>query len=227
MDYSELRDLEELEKMEYFVNTQGSLFKLTKDEFDFIMDMIREENPAPEKIDFEFYDKNKFLDEVYLTPEKYNALKTLLLKKQNIILQGAPGVGKTFAVERLAYSIMGEKDENWVEFIQFHQNILRQNGKVLIIDAKYYTDIMQSHYDIKIIRSGNIYQIYTYVKNLDKENTGKVKGMLLYAKTEEQIQPNSTFSMGGNKISVKTLDLNLDFEEIANQLDTIVKNYFG
>lgn len=32
--------------MEYFVNQQGSLFKLTKGEFDFIMDMIRENNPS-------------------------------------------------------------------------------------------------------------------------------------------------------------------------------------
>ncbi|MCK5848056.1 MAG: AAA family ATPase, partial [Caldisericia bacterium] len=49
-------------------------------------------------------------------------LISLLKNKQNLILQGAPGVGKTFAAKRLAYSMMGEKDDNFIEFIQFHQN---------------------------------------------------------------------------------------------------------
>ena len=109
--------------MEYFVNPQGSLFKLTKGEYEFIMDMIREDNPlvsAEETI--EPYSKEQFLDEVYITESKYNRLVSVLLKKKNIILQGAPGVGKTFAAKRLAYSIMGEKDDSRIEFVQFHQN---------------------------------------------------------------------------------------------------------
>lgn len=68
------------------------------------------------------YTKEDFLEEVYMAAEKYDTLKHLLLKKQNIILQGAPGVGKTFAAKRLAYSVMGEKDESRIKFIQFHQN---------------------------------------------------------------------------------------------------------
>ena len=68
------------------------------------------------------YGKEDFLSEVYMTPEKYDTLKGLLLNKKNIILQGAPGVGKTFAATRLAYSIMGLKDDSRVEFVQFHQN---------------------------------------------------------------------------------------------------------
>lgn len=89
-----------------------------------IMDIIREENQenpiGSEQIDT--YDKEDFLSEVYMTSEKYDTLKGLLLNKKNIILQGAPGVGKTFAATRLAYSIMGVKDETRVKFIQFHQN---------------------------------------------------------------------------------------------------------
>ena len=57
-----------------------------------------------------------------MTPEQYDTLKELLLKKKNLILQGAPGVGKTFAAKRLAYSIMGCEDKERIEFIQFHQN---------------------------------------------------------------------------------------------------------
>lgn len=63
-----------------------------------------------------------FLSEVYLSAEKYEKLKGLLLRKKNIILQGAPGVGKTFAAQRLAFSIMGEKDISRVKMIQFHQS---------------------------------------------------------------------------------------------------------
>ena len=124
IDYTLLKDAPELEKMEYFMNPQGSLFKLTKGEYDFIMDMVREENqenPIGSE-QAETYSKEEFLSEVYMTSEKYDSLKGLLLNKKNVILQGAPGVGKTFAAKRLAYSIMGVKDESRVEFIQFHQS---------------------------------------------------------------------------------------------------------
>ncbi|WP_407314238.1 AAA family ATPase [Desulfosporosinus sp. SB140] len=71
---------------------------------------------------FENYTAEDFLSEVFMTEERYNTLKNLLIKKKNIILQGAPGVGKTYAAERLAYSIMGEKDTSRVMVIQFHQS---------------------------------------------------------------------------------------------------------
>lgn len=68
------------------------------------------------------YGKEDFLAEVYMTGAKYDRLLNVLKRKKNIILQGAPGVGKTFAAKRLAYAMMGEKDKERVEFIQFHQN---------------------------------------------------------------------------------------------------------
>lgn len=70
----------------------------------------------------EKYGKEDFLAEVYMTGAKYDRLLNVLKRKKNIILQGAPGVGKTFAAKRLAYAMMGEKDKERVEFIQFHQN---------------------------------------------------------------------------------------------------------
>lgn len=70
----------------------------------------------------EKYGKDDFLAEVYMTEAKYNRLLNVLKRKKNIILQGAPGVGKTFAAKRLAYAMMGEKDKERIEFIQFHQN---------------------------------------------------------------------------------------------------------
>lgn len=123
VDYTTLKDCQELAHMEYFVNPQGSLFKLTKGEYDFIMDIVSEENSAKtQKEEIEPYTKEDFLSQVYMTEESYTTLVALLKNKKNLILQGAPGVGKTFAAKRLAYSMMGEKDDSRIEFIQFHQN---------------------------------------------------------------------------------------------------------
>ncbi|HNX15642.1 MAG TPA: AAA family ATPase, partial [Oscillospiraceae bacterium] len=124
IDYSTLHDCPELQQMEYFAQPKGSLFKLTKGEYEFIMDLIREENlsPSASKPEYEKYDKTAFLNEVYMTSERYDSLVSLLEHKLNVILQGAPGVGKTYAAKRLAYSMMGEKDKDRVKTIQFHQN---------------------------------------------------------------------------------------------------------
>lgn len=85
---------------------------------------------------------------------------------------------------------------------------------------------MQSQYDTYTVHSNNLYQIFTYVKNLDKENTGNVSGLLLYAKTTDKMQPDHVYQMGGNIIGVKTLDLNCDFAEIKKQLDDIAFQFF-
>ena len=107
---------------------------------------------------------------------------------------------------------------------------LQQGNTVLIIDAKYYAHTTQKQFDTHTLHSANLYQIFTYVKNRsyafgEGENT--VSGMLLYAKTDESIQPDGVFTMHKNRISVQTLDLNQSFEEIASQLDEIVKTHFG
>ena len=107
--------------------------------------------------------------------------------------------------------------------------MLSRGDSILIIDAKYYSHIMQTQFDIRSIHSGNLYQIFTYVKNKEIELADMphvVSGMLLYAKTDETLFLNQTYHMSGNKISVKTLDLDCDFEKIAEQLDAIVKEFF-
>lgn len=86
-----------------------------------------EEEPEELELDtqeeaFDPYTADDFLQDVYMSEERYNTLKALLLTKKNVILQGAPGVGKTFAAKRLAFSIMGEKDNNRVKMVQFHQS---------------------------------------------------------------------------------------------------------
>lgn len=122
IDYQQFKDYPELKSMEYLNNQMGSLFKLTKAEYDFIMDLVRESNPLPSHESNPPYTKADFLSEVYMNGEQYDRLAAVLRRKQNIILQGAPGVGKTFCAKRLAYSLMGERDEGRVQLIQFHQN---------------------------------------------------------------------------------------------------------
>lgn len=107
---------------------------------------------------------------------------------------------------------------------------LSYGNKMLIIDAKYYTNITQVRYEKNTLHSNNLYQIFTYVKNKDAEFGDKpheVSGMLLYAATDEAIQPNNSYQMSGNKISVRTLDLNRDFSEITAQLNAIVTEHFN
>ena len=107
---------------------------------------------------------------------------------------------------------------------------LTYGKKTLIIDAKYYSKNTQSQYDKRTIHSGNLYQIFTYVKNKtlqDGFSDHEVSGLLLYARTADEIQPDGDFSMSGNKISVKTLDLNQPFEVIAKQLNQIAEEWFG
>lgn len=116
IDYQTLRECPELERMEFFQNPQGSLFKLTRGEYDFIMDIIRDENPVQQEAANDPYTSEDFLREVYMTSADYTKIQAVLRNKKNIILQGAPGVGKTFAAKRLAWSMMGEIDESRVEF---------------------------------------------------------------------------------------------------------------
>jgi len=101
--------------------------------------------------------------------------------------------------------------------------VLQHNEKKIIIDTKYLGKTMQfnSLYDRRTYWSNNLYQIFAYVKNSDKENTGNVTGILLYAKTDEEITPDEDLFIGGNRISLRTLDLNRNWRGISEQLDKV------
>ena len=122
IDYATLHEAPELAQMEYFINPQGTIFEVKEDEYNYIIDLIREDNPVRGASSHDPYSKQDFLEEVFMEEEQYDTLVAVLQNKLNLILQGAPGVGKTFAAKRLAYSMMGEKDDSRIEFIQFHQN---------------------------------------------------------------------------------------------------------
>lgn len=127
------------------------------------------------------------------------------------------------------YDEFSVNEENSLLPVMQSDIMLQSGEKVLIIDAKYYEHSTQVQFDKHTLHSGNLYQIFTYVKNKEyelREKDHTVSGMLLYAKTDEAIYPNNVYQMSGNQITVRTLDLNLSFDEIAGQLNTIAKTHF-
>lgn len=131
-----------------------------------------------------------------------------------------------------AEQIPWQLDDDMREMLPIMQSdiMLSKGDRVLIIDAKYYSHITQVQYDKHTLHSNNLYQIFTYVKNKESQLSEKeheVSGMLLYALTDETVQPQFTYKMSGNKISVRTLDLSCEFTKITKQLNEIAEEYFG
>jgi 5-methylcytosine-specific restriction enzyme subunit McrC len=99
---------------------------------------------------------------------------------------------------------------------------LRSGGRTLIIDAKYYGQTMQvGRWGKETVHSGNLYQLLTYVKNEDRARDGSVSGLLLYARTDAEAQPDLDVVIQGNRIGARTLDLNQPWEQIAEQLEDV------
>lgn len=92
------------------------------DEASELSDKIEQEVMELDKNIINPYTKQNFLNEVFMKETDYDKLVALLKHKKNIILQGAPGVGKTFTAKRLAYSLIGTEDDSRIEMVQFHQN---------------------------------------------------------------------------------------------------------
>lgn len=129
IDYNAIREIQELQGMEFLVNPNGTFFKLTGDEYEILIDLIREQNPIEPATHKKPYSKAQFLADVFMSEEEYEDLAHLILHKKNVILQGAPGVGKTYCAKRLAHTLMEETDDGVVEvdescicMVQFHQN---------------------------------------------------------------------------------------------------------
>lgn len=128
---------------------------------------------------------------------------------------------------RVLWDLPEDRDENAIKFLPHMKSDVKllYEDKTLIIDAKYYTKMMQENRGKFSVRNGHLYQIFSYVKNEDKNNSGKVSGMLLYAKTLDEHIPYMDEKISGSRIGVRVLDLNQKFEEITRQLDDIVEDW--
>lgn len=208
IDYTVLKNCPELERMEFFLNPNGSLFKLTEGEYERIMDMVREMNPIvlPRK-GADSYTKEQFFEEVYLPREKAESLMELLKYKKNIILQGAPGVGKTFTAKRLAYAMLGQKKQENIELIQFHQNYsyedfvmgYKPKGEHFELTRGIFYEFCQRaanrpkeafFFLIDEINRGNLSKIFGELFMLiEKEYRGK-KAVLAYSQTSFSVPKN-------------------------------------
>lgn len=117
--YDKIISNEILNNMEAFQNNlQGSLFKVTPEEYaelDKIINKVQDNKITT-------YGKEQFLEEIFIDGSEYDKIYSLIKRKKNIILQGAPGVGKTFMAKKLAYSIIGQIDKTKLLNIQFHQS---------------------------------------------------------------------------------------------------------
>ena len=130
--------------------------------------------------------------------------------------------------DAIKWNIVEGDESEGLDLLPSMQSDITLHGAehTLIIDTKYYSSMMQSQYDKRSIHSGNLYQIFTYVKNRDKEHRGNVSGLLLYAQTDEDIVPKVDTTIDGNRIMVRSLNLNQDFCAIEQQLRDIVVNVF-
>lgn len=124
--------------------------------------------------------------------------------------------------KQIDWDIIPDESDNMLPILQT-DIYLTLADRTLIIDTKYYSHNTQKNFNKRTVHSHNLYQILTYVSNEDR-GRHKTDGMLLYAKTQEEIQPDGKMRLReGNTIYFKNLDLYQDFDGITAQLENLIK----
>lgn len=120
--YAEVKGDDVLSDSQFARNPNGSLFALTEEQYERVLELAGEDEPAAPTEAVESFTDERFLEQVYVSSEDLQTMKRLLKRKKNLILQGAPGTGKTFCARRLAWAIMGQADDSRIDVVQFHQS---------------------------------------------------------------------------------------------------------
>lgn len=158
------------------------------------------------------YTEEDFLSDVYLSQTSYHKLVGLLKRKKNLILQGAPGVGKTFAAKRIAYSIMGVKDPERVQMVQFHQSYsyedfiegYRPSGSEFVLKKGAFYKFCKKAQDddensyffiIDEINRGNLSKIFGELFMLIETDKRGIELQLLYS-DEKFCVPKNVYIIG-------------------------------
>jgi 5-methylcytosine-specific restriction enzyme B len=151
----------ELSACEPLINNQGSLFRLTEQEFEIIRSLMDEAN-LPPKAHVQPYAKKDAMADLFLPETQFDEMLEALREKKNVVLQGAPGVGKSFVAKKLAYALVGWKDPKQVEMIQFHQSYSYEDF------IQGFRPTPKGHFDLKY---GVFYQFCRRAQR--EESTGK------------------------------------------------------
>ncbi|MBU1024273.1 AAA family ATPase, partial [bacterium] len=187
--YSKLQEEAGLADSEPLQSHQGSLFSLTEEEYRIIQEIIDIENPNGEIIDppppvgpKESFDKKRALSDLFIEKEQLDEILYQLEHQKNIVLQGPPGVGKTYMAKRLAYTLMESKDDSKIEMIQFHQSYSyedfiqgfrpTEDGKFRLCDGVFYNFCLKARKDLE-----NSY--FFIIDEINRGNLSKIFGELM------------------------------------------------